>query len=138
MQKSIFGVSVGVVGAAMYLLSLFSGYMAALLLIGYVLLFESNTWLKRTAVKVAVVTFIFSVASALLGLLPSCISTIHSFLYLFDSEFYISFVSNLVSFLRNVLNLAQTVLMLGLAWKALSQSTIVIKPIDAFVSKCME
>jgi hypothetical protein len=30
------------------------------------------------------------------------------------------------------------VLMLGLAWKALSQSTIVIKPIDAFVSKCME
>ena len=84
MQKSNFGVSVGVVGAAMYLLSLFSGYLAALLLIGYVLLFESNTWLKRTAVKVAVITFIFSVASALLGLLPNCISTIHSFVYLFD------------------------------------------------------
>ena len=67
MQKSNFGVSVGVVGAAMYLLSLFGGYMAALLLIGYVLLFESNTWLKRTAVKVAVITFIFSVASGCIG-----------------------------------------------------------------------
>lgn len=138
MQKSNLGVSVGVVGAAMYLLSLFSGYMAALLLIGYVLLFESNTWLKRTAVKAAVVTFMFSLASALLGLVPSCISTIHSFLYLFDSEFYLTFVSSLVSFLRNVLSLAQTVLMLALAWKALSQSTIVITPVDSFVSKCME
>lgn len=138
MQKSNLGVSVGVVGAAMYLLSLFSGYLAALLLIGYVLLFESDTWLKRTAVKAAVITFMFSVASALVGLLPSCITTIHSFLYLFDSEFYITFVSSLVSFLRNVLSLTQTVLMLGLAWKALSHKTIVISFVDSFVNKCME
>ena len=138
MQKSNLGVSVGVVGAAMYLLSLFSGYLAALLLIGYVLLFESNSWLKRTAVKVAVITFMFSVASALLGLLPSCISTIHSFFYLFDAEFHIAFVNSLVNFLRNVLDLGQTVLMLALAWKALSQSTIVINFVDSFVSKCTE
>lgn len=138
MQKSNFGISVGVVGAAMYLLSLFSGYLAALLLIGYVLLFESNAWLKRTAVKVAVITFMFSLASALLGLIPSCITTIHSFVYMFDGEFYITFVSSLVSFLRNVLSLAQTVLMLVLAYKALEMKTIVIGFIDSFVSKCFE
>ncbi len=138
MQKSNFGVSVGAVGAAMYLLSLFSGYMAALLLIAYVLLFENNTWLKRTAVKVAVITFMFSLASALVGLLPSSISTINSFLNLFDSEFYIAFVNKLVGFVNNALNLTETVLMLGLAWKALGMKTIVITPVDSFVSKCME
>ena len=138
MEKSKLGVSLGVVGAAMYLLSYFSGHMAALLLVGYVLLFEENAWLKRTAVKAAVVGFMFAIASTLLGLLPNCISTINSFFYLFDGEFYITFVSELVSFLRNVLNLAQTIVMLGLAWKALSMKTIVITFVDNFVGKCFE
>jgi hypothetical protein len=80
----------------------------------------------------------FSVASALLGLIPSCITTIHSFVSMFDGEFYITFISSLVSFLRNVLNLAQTVLMLVLAYKALEMKTIVISFVDSFVSKCFE
>lgn len=42
MQKTRLGISVGMLGAAIYLTGLFSGYLVAVLLTGYVLLFEEN------------------------------------------------------------------------------------------------
>ncbi len=50
-QKTKLGISVGLLGAAIYFMGLFSGYMVAVLLAGYVLLFEENEWLKKSAVK---------------------------------------------------------------------------------------
>ena len=42
MQKARLGVSVGLLGSAMYLISLFSGFLPAVVLAGYVLLCEQN------------------------------------------------------------------------------------------------
>ena len=50
MQKTRLGISVGMLGAAIYLTGLFSGYVVAVLMAGYVLLFEENSWLRRSAV----------------------------------------------------------------------------------------
>ena len=51
MQKTRLGISVGLLGAAIYFMGLFSGYLLAVLLAGYVLLFEENSWLRKNAVK---------------------------------------------------------------------------------------
>ena len=51
MQKTKIGMTVGLLGAAIYFIGLFSGYLTVVLLIGYVLLFEENEWLRKSAVK---------------------------------------------------------------------------------------
>ena len=61
MQKTKLGISVGLLGAAIYFTSLFSGYLVPVILTGYVLLFEENDWLRKNAVKavaLSVVSFI--------------------------------------------------------------------------------
>lgn len=59
MQKTKLGLSVGLVGAALYFLGLFS-FIPAFLLAAYVLLMEENQWLKRAAVKMVAVLIGFS------------------------------------------------------------------------------
>ena len=54
MQKTRLGISVGMLGAAVYLTGLFSGYLVAILMAGYVLLCEENGWLKRSDIKAVV------------------------------------------------------------------------------------
>lgn len=138
MEKTRLGLSVGVVGAAAYLLSLFGGYIPVLLLVGYVLMFETNGWLKRTAVKAAVVTILFSMASALIGLIPDCLRLIQEIVVLFDGYFDITTVYTIESLLLDMLNLFELFLVLALGLKAFKQRTIVIGFIDSIVNKCME
>lgn len=138
MQKSNMGLNVGVVGAATYLLSLFGGYIPLLLLAGYALLFESNGWLKRTALKAVVLTFLFSLASTAIGFIPDVIEMIHSIVVIFDGKFTVKYVAELVRALYNILNVAKIVLLVALAVKAMSQSTIVIGFVDKIVNKCVE
>ena len=44
MQKTKLGISVGLLGAAIYFMGLFGGYLVAVLLAGYILMFEENEW----------------------------------------------------------------------------------------------
>ena len=60
MQKTRLGISVGMLGATIYLSGLFGGYVAILLLAGYSLLFEENIWLKKSAVKAVALLLFFS------------------------------------------------------------------------------
>ena len=43
--------SIGLLGAAIYFTGLFSGYIVPVLLVGYVLMFEENGWLRRSTAK---------------------------------------------------------------------------------------
>ena len=138
MHKSNFGVSVGAVGAAAYLLTLFGGYTPALLLVGYILLFENNNWLKRVAVKAIVLQFLFSLSNLVIGLIPDVIGVLNSFASVFGGNVYISFISLLCNALQDLLSLVKVVLMLVLSLKALKQSTVVIGFIDNLINKCME
>lgn len=76
MQKSKLGVSVALMGAALYFLGLFSGYVALIILAGYVLLMEENVWLKKTAVKSVALLMLFSLILSVLGLIPSLVNFI--------------------------------------------------------------
>ena len=60
MQGTKLGISVGMLGAAIYFTGLFSGYIVPVLLVGYVLMFEENGWLRRSAVKAISLMVFFS------------------------------------------------------------------------------
>lgn len=138
MQKTKLGISVALIGAALYFLGLFSGYLAIVILAGYVLLMEENIWLKKTAVKSVALLMLFSMVSAVLNLIPGVINFIDDFFNIFRGNFSIWFLTSIVNMLRSGINLIQTVLFLILGLKALNQGTIRVPMIDKMVEKCFE
>lgn len=138
MQKTKLGVSVAVMGAAMYFFGLFSGYTAMLLFAGYVLLMEENEWLKKTAVKAVATMVAFSLLSVLIGLIPNVFDLIQDICVLFGGEVNFSVIFRIQNLLNSVLRLMETIVFLLLGLKALRQGTIKVPVVDNLVNKSME
>lgn len=135
MQKTKLGISAALLGAAVCFSGLFSGYLLVFLLTAYILLMEENVWLKKTAVKTVAVLMVFSLLSAVLGLIPDLISVISSIFNIFNGSFSIRILSSIISAARSILGFLETLLLLGLGFKALNQGTIKIPMIDKLVDK---
>lgn len=116
----------------------FGGYLAAIVLAGYALLFEENAWLKRCVVKAVVLMVFFSVTVAIINVIPDLLEFVGNIASVFNGNFSIIKVNQIVNVLVSGLNLAEKVLFLGLGVKALSQGTIVIPLIDKKVSKYID
>lgn len=87
MQKTRLGISVGMLGAAVYLTGLFSGYLVAILIAGYVLLLEENGWLKRSVVKAVSLMVFFSFITVLINLIPDAMNCISYIASMFGGNF---------------------------------------------------
>ncbi len=137
MQKSKLGISVGLLAAALYFMGLFSGYMVAVLLAGYILLCEEDQWLKKSAVKAISVMVLFSLLTAVVNLIPNVMNLIDSIVSMFGGNFYIFFISNWVSAIIAVLNIVEKLLLIVLGLKALKQKTITVPFVDDLINKYM-
>lgn len=138
MQKTKLGITVGALGAITFFVGFFGGYLAAIVLAGYALLFEENAWLKRSVVKAVVLMVFFSVTVAIINVIPDLLEFVGNIASVFNGNFSIIKVNQIVNVLVSGLNLAEKVLFLGLGVKALSQGTIVIPFIDKKVSKYID
>lgn len=138
MQKTKLGITVGALGAITFFAGFFGGYLAAIVLAGYALLFEENAWLKRSAVKAVVLMVFFSVTVAIINVIPDLLEFVGNIASVFNGNFSIIKVNQIVNVLVSGLNLVEKVLFLGLGVKALSQGTIVIPFIDKKVSKYID
>lgn len=135
MQKTKLGLSVQIVGAALCFLGCIS-YLPAVLLAGYVLLFEENEWLKKTAVKMMIVTITFTLALVgvgliqdVFGLLDACIGWI--------LPFNVDVPFNLDIILRYIFSFLQDFILIVMGFKALSLGTIKSNFIDKIIDKHM-
>lgn len=138
MQKTKLGISVALVGAGIYFLGLFGGYLSILILVGYILLVEDNMWLRRTCLKALVLMIGFSVLYEGIGLVPSVISWISTACSMFEVCVSMNFISNLIALIRGILNMAKTILFLILGFKALTQGSIHIPVVDNFLNKYVD
>jgi hypothetical protein len=138
MQKTKLGITVGALGAITFFAGFFGGYLAAIVLAGYALLFEENAWLKRSVVKAVVLMVFFSVTVAIINVIPDLLEFVGNIASVFNGNFSIIKVNQIVNVLVSGLNLVEKVLFLGLGVKALSQGTIVIPFIDKKVSKYID
>ena len=123
MEKTKIGLSVGIVGAAAYLLVLFGGYTPALLLVGYILLCETDTGLKKNAVLAVCIQLAFSLVNTLIGLLPDVIGVFTSLLSIFTLDLSTWIINNIFNFFYNVLGLAKTLVLLVMAFLAYKGKT---------------
>ena len=137
MQKTRLGISVGLLGAATYFMGLFSGYIVVVILAGYILLFESNVWLKKSAVKAVALLVLFSLLIAVINLIPNAISLINNLMAVFDRSFSVIVLSRIVTVIVSVLDIVEKILFILLGVKAINQGTISFPVVDKLINKYM-
>lgn len=136
-MKTKLGISVAMVAAAAYLVGYFNGNLALLLIVGYVLLCESDEWLKKSVVKALVISLAFSVISAVIGFIPNAISIVDDLVYIFGGSFSIPVISRIITFINTILGVFEKLLMLCLALMAFNKKTVVLPFVDDFMEKHM-
>lgn len=134
-MKAKLGISVGLLGAATYLMALFGGYTPLLLMVGYILIVEENIWLKKAAIKSVALCVFFSFISTVIGLIPNLIYLIDDLMNIFEESFSILPVTRIITFLQSAISLVRTVLLLGLGITALNQGTIKFPFVDKLIDK---
>ena len=137
MQKTKLGISVGLLGAAIYFTGLFSGYLVAVVLVGYVLMFEENEWLRKNAVKAVALMVFFSLLVVVINLIPNTINFINNIVAVFGGNFSIVILSRLVTAIVSGLDIIEKILFIGLGIKSLSQGTVALPIIDKLVNTYM-
>ena len=134
MQKTNLGLSVGLVGAALYFLGLFS-FIPAFLLAAYVLLLEENQWLKKAAVKMVAVLIGFFLLGLAIDFVDEIFAVINVFAGWFDGS--VSVPLRLTYLLDYILWIVKTVVMVMLGFKALKLGSVSVGPIDKIVDSNM-
>ena len=134
-MKTKLGISVGLLAAVTCWCGALSGYVAVLLLIGYVLLREEDGWLKSTVVKVLLTMVLFDVAVAFINFIPDILSWISTLTSLFNSATSFGNVYSLVSLITKIIDIAQKAFLLFLGVKALKQESIKVPVVDDFIAK---
>lgn len=137
MEKTKLGISVGVFGAFIYVAALFGGYVASILLVGYVMLMESNEWLKKTSVKALATLACFSFASLLIGVIPDALDWIASVINVFGANLYFSFINGIFNVILQFISLLKDVVFIVLIYKALNQGTLKLPVVDNLINKYM-
>ena len=134
-MKTKIGISAGAYAAMMFLLALYGGYTALLIGAGFVLIFESNDWLKATVIKAFVLALIFSIINTLLNLVPDLLGIINNWARVFNGNIDFNKLNQIINAIWSIISLIKTVLFIILAFMALKMKTIAIGFIDKFVDK---
>jgi len=134
MEKTKLGISVGLLGAILYFTGMFN-FIVLILLVGYVLIFETNEWLRKSALKAVMVVIVFSIVSTLIGISNNILSILNTPLSLIRIPFRLSWPFGIDSILLNMLNIAEKLLLLLLGFKAFSQGSLSLGPIDNIIDK---
>lgn len=129
------GISVGMVAAGAYFLGIVGGLIPVLLVAGYVLLVESNEWLRMSVIKAVVVCVFFAVIHTLVRLIPDAIGVINDLASIFNESFTITIISKIIRAFNSIWSFLEILLLLGLGFKALKQETISFGFIDDLIAK---
>ena len=134
MQKTKLGISVGLLGAALYFLGLVNFY-GLIILAGYVLLMESNEWLRKSAVKAVAIVIGFSLISIAVGFGNDILGLINNLLSIVNIDFRLSWPLNLDSIISNVISGLSKIILVVLGFRAFNQGSMAVGPIDKVVNK---
>ena len=137
MEKTKLGISVGLVGAILYCLGLFGGALVTIAAVAYVLIYEENEWLKKTAVKVVVLMFFFPVVQYAVGLIPDLIRIVFDVLNMFKVYSNIEIVYSIENLFYDLVVIVKYVVFAIFGVMALSQKSVKIPLLDNFLDKHM-
>ncbi len=135
-MKTKLGISAGLVAAATVLISYFAGYVALLLILGYILICEENAWLKKTAVKVLLLNVAFSLIYALVNVLPDAVGALQSLLNVFSVEDFSTYAfNNFFYFITDAVSLVEKIVFIVIGITVIAEKDIKLPVVDTFVDK---
>lgn len=137
MQKAKCGISVGLLGAAIYFMGLVNT-IPLILLAGYVLLVEQNEWLRKTAVKAVVLVLAAALVPAVLGLVGYVFDLVNAVFGWVHLNLHLGFPFDLDQIIKNVVWFVRDAMLLLCGFSALSQGSIKAGPIDKLVDKHLQ
>lgn len=137
MLKTKLGVSIALVGAAMYFLGAIS-FTPAILLAGFVLIMEQNDWVRRQAAKMIAVVVFFGALSIMVGWLDDICSILNIIVHWFDKTAnYLYIPANLTSLCQYIITMVKEILLIVMGFMALNMKGIRIGIIDKLLDKFM-
>lgn len=136
MQKTNFGITITLMGAAIYFSALIS-YIGLILLAGYVLLAESDEWLKKSAVKAVGIVIGFAIISVIISIGSDIFSALNLIFSRFNIFFRLYWPIGLDQIILHILDAIQKLILLILGFKALYKGSIKVGPIDKVIEKNM-
>jgi hypothetical protein len=119
-QKAKLGISMAIFGAGLYFMGLIS-IIPLVIAAGYVLLFEENSWLKKTAIKAVSIVVLFAIIYAGIGLLGNLSGVISDISALNDDPADLYDFNRVISLLRTLTTFAETIVLLIFGFQALNQ-----------------
>lgn len=142
MKKTKLGITVGLLGAAIYFMAMINT-LGLIILAGYVLMFEENPWLKKSAVKAVVITVSFSLISVIISLGNDVFGVLNTMIGWVDGPFnfvlfQLRYPFGIETIIRNILSLLENILFIILGIKALKQGSVKIGFIDNIINKHMD
>lgn len=137
MEKTKLGISVNLLAALTYLSVLISGNLTAVLLIGYILLMEQDSWLRKSAVKAIVLSFGIGAVIATLNLLPDFLFWLNTLLNVFTGNLNYGVLSSIVAVFTRALDIIKTILLILLGLKALKHQDLAVAKVDQVVNQHM-
>jgi hypothetical protein len=138
MEKTKLGISVGLMGALLYAIGLWGGYFLIIAAVAYVLIREESAWLKQTAVKALVLTFVFPLLYLAIGVIPDRVGLVGDVMNLFDEALDTEILDEIVMLLRDIVNIAEYVVFVLMGILALGKKTVRLPLIDAAVKKHLD
>ena len=136
MLKTKLGISIALVGAAMYFLGAIS-FVPAMLLAGYVLIVEQNEWLKRQAAKMIGVVVVFGLLSIAVGWIDDVVYMLGIIVRWFSKDTYLSVPANLTTLCQYIITLAKEVFLLMMGFMALGMKNVKLGIVDKQLDKFM-
>ncbi|MBR5177242.1 MAG: hypothetical protein IKW90_00410 [Lachnospiraceae bacterium] len=135
-MKTRLGISAGAIAAVAFLVAYFSGYFALIAIVGAVVIFDNNEWLKKNVVKALVLLLCFSLINAVLYLIPDLLGIIYDAAYIGNVALgFVSKTRQVFNVLNDIIVLCKEVLFILLAFCALKMKTIRIGFIDNLIDK---
>lgn len=137
MLKTKLGVSIALVGAAMYFLGVIS-FVPAVLLAGYVLIAEENAWVKRQAAKAIGVVIFFGLITLCIGWIDDVCYIINIIIHWFDKTAkYFEVPANITTFFKDIVYLVRDVVLVVLGFMAVKMKGFRIPVVDSLLDKFM-
>ncbi len=135
MNKTKLGISAGLMAAILWLLGLYGGYVIVGVAVGYILLAEDNSWLKKQALRTVGLMLLFSLLSTVLNLVPNILSLVYEVANLFNKYPNFSKVHQVFSVLSSVLSVVKTWLFVLLGVMILFGKNFKVPVLDSLIDK---
>lgn len=135
MPRTKLGVTAPLLAAACYFITFFGDYIPALVLAGYVLLFEQDLFLKRSAVKALTFKISVTLLLTLIGFLPDLLNWINGWVLLGDSSIDLYKFNQVINCITSTIRIIRDVFFVIMGINAFKGKEIKIPFVDPLLAK---